>query len=162
MSNFKNKKTFKLIIQHSKITKIIFQKKNYQKIKNFSQKINIDSYEKLNELCIYLINPCEKFNIKIMDKLTDALNIIYQNDLKIPEKILQEMSENFLKILSIYFQNNPEDHSIEIKILNTIKIMYFNKKIFLHNQNLKYVIIFNDEIKLITSNLHSKKYWKFF
>ena len=161
MSNFKNKKTFKLIFQHSKITKIIFQKKNYQKIKNFSQKINIDSYEKLNELCIYLINPCEKFNIKIMDKLTDALNIIYQNDLKIPEKILQEMNENLLKFLSIYFQSNPED-SIEIKILNTMKIMYFNKKIFLHNQNLKYVIIFNDEIKLITSNLHSKKYWKFF
>ena len=125
------------------------KEKNYQKIKNFSQKINIDSYEKLNELCIYLINPCEKFNIKIMDKLTDALNIIYQNDLKIPEKILQEMSENFLKILSIYFQNNPEDHSIEIKILNTIKIMYFNKKIFLHNQNLKYVIKLHLKIYLM-------------
>ena len=124
------------------------KEKNYQIIKNFSQNINIDSYEKLNELCIYLTNPCEKFNIKIMDKLTDALNVIYQNDL-IPEKILQEMSDRFLKNVLKYFQSNPEDHSIEIKILNTIKQMYFNKKIFLHNQNLKYVIKLHLKIYLM-------------
>ena len=143
------KESFDGILKHIQKTD-----KNYNNIINICNKLkdlkyNLNDINSIHNLCILLLSPCEKYNIKIIEIILKFLEEILSKNLINNNNILQILSEKFIKIIKIYFQLKEININIELKTISLLKILYFNPNIFLHNENLNYLIKLNIRIFLV-------------
>ena len=146
------KESFDGILKHIQKTD-----KNYNNIINICNKLkdlkyNLNDINSIHNLCILLLSPCEKYNIKIIEIILKFLEEILTKNLINNNNILQILSEKFIKIIKIYFQLKEININIELKTISLLKIFYFNPNIFLHNENLNYLIKLNIRIFLISKS----------
>ena len=97
---------------------------------------NPGQFEKYSTL---LVEPVEKCTTKIIEIILSIMEEILKYDL-VPPHLLQKMVEKLILYIHKYFQFNEIDFKVDSKILEICELIYSNQNIFIHNENLKFII----------------------
>ena len=122
---------------------------------------NPGQFEKYSTL---LVEPVEKCTTKIIEIILSIMEEILKYDL-VPPHLLQKMVEKLILYIHKYFQFNEIDFKVDSKILEICELIYSNQNIFIHNENLKFIIKIYLRIFLSshnTENLQAQTKTRFF
>ena len=99
----------------------------------------LDNPEQFEKYSLLLVEPVEKCTTKIIEIILSIMEEILKYDL-VPPHLMQRMVEKLIVYIHKYFQYNEIDFKVDSKILEICELIYSNQNIFIHNENLKYII----------------------
>ena len=130
---------------YEKFNKNINKKEsNMQLIKEMNSTLKsspkiLDNPEQFEKYSLLLVEPVEKCTTKIIEIILSIMEEILKYDL-VPPHLMQRMVEKLIVYIHKYFQYNEIDFKVDSKILEICELIYSNQNIFIHNENLKYII----------------------
>ena len=130
---------------YEKFNKNINKKEsNMQLIKEMNSTLKsspkiLDNPEQFEKYSLLLVGPVEKCTTKIIEIILSIMEEILKYDL-VPPHLMQRMVEKLIVYIHKYFQYNEIDFKVDSKILEICELIYSNQNIFIHNENLKYII----------------------
>ena len=130
---------------YEKFNKNINKKEsNMQLIKEMNSTLKsspkiLDNPEQFEKYSLLLVEPVEKCTTKIIEIILSIMEEILKYDL-VPPLLMQRMVEKLIVYIHKYFQYNEIDFKVDSKILEICELIYSNQNIFIHNENLKYII----------------------
>ena len=130
---------------YEKFNKNINKKEsNMQLIKEMNSTLKsspkiLDNSEQFEKYSLLLVEPVEKCTTKIIEIILSIMEEILKYDL-VPPHLMQRMVEKLIVYIHKYFQYNEIDFKVDSKILEICELIYSNQNIFIHNENLKYII----------------------
>ena len=130
---------------YEKFNKNINKKEsNMQLIKEMNSTLKsspkiLDNPEQFEKYSLLLVEPVEKCTTKIIEIILSIMEEILKYDL-VPPNLMQRMVEKLIVYIHKYFQYNEIDFKVDSKILEICELIYSNQNIFIHNENLKYII----------------------
>ena len=130
---------------YEKFNKNINKKEsNMQLIKEMNSTLKsspkiLDNPEQFEKYSLLLVEPVEKCTTKIIEIILSIMEEILKYDL-VPPHLMQKMVEKLIVYIHKYFQFNEIDFKVDSKILEICELIYSNQNIFIHNENLKYII----------------------
>ena len=99
----------------------------------------LENPEQFENYSLLLVEPVEKCTTKIIEIILSIMEEILKYDL-VPPHLLQKMVEKLIVYIHKYFQFNEIDFKVDSKILEICELIYSNQNIFIHNENLKFII----------------------
>ena len=130
---------------YEKFNKNINKKEsNMQLIKEMNSTLKsspkiLDNPEQFEKYSLLLVEPVEKCTTKIIEIILSIMEEILKYDL-VPPHLMQRMVEKLIVYIHKYFQYNEIDFKVDSKILEICELIYSSQNIFIHNENLKYII----------------------
>ena len=122
---------------HKKENNVQLIKEMNATLKSSPKILNIP--EQFEKYSLSLIEPVEKCTTRIIEIILSTMEEVLKYDL-VPPNILQKMVEKLILYIHKYFQYNEIDFKVDSKILEICELIYSNQNIFIHNENLKFII----------------------